>query len=123
QRARDLRNNMNLIERRLWSYLRGSQLDGWKFRRQVPIGPYFVDFVCLAARLVVEMDGESHDSEAQVVHDDRRQEWLESQGYTVLRFSDDYRDDNVLKGVVEKILLALKELPTPSSPPARRGSA
>jgi len=114
---------MNLIERRLWSYLRGRQLDGWKFRRQVPIGPYFVDFVCLAARLVVEMDGESHDSEAQVVHDDQRQEWLESQGYTVLRFSDDYRDDNVLKGVVETILLALKELPTPSSPPARRGRA
>src|SRR3989442_5721096 len=107
---------MTRTERRLWSYLRGRQLDGRKFRREVRIGPYFVDFVCLAARLVVELDGGSHDWGAQVEYDDRRQTWLESQGYRVMRFSGDN-----LEGAVEAILLALTDLPTPSSPPARRG--
>ena len=58
-RARDLRQNRTKAERRLWSILRGSKLDGFKFRRQHPIDRYFADFACLEARLVVEVDGGS----------------------------------------------------------------
>ena len=60
QRAQQLRREMSRTEWRLWFRLRGRQLMGRKFRRQVPIGPYFADFACLEARLVVEVDGEHH---------------------------------------------------------------
>jgi very-short-patch-repair endonuclease len=69
-------------EAQLWRLLRGRRVHGLKFRRQVPIGPYVVDFLCLAHRLVVEADGPFHDSD----HDERRDRWLESQGFRVLRF-------------------------------------
>ncbi len=83
--ARDLRNNMTRVEWWLWSRLRFGQLDGWKFRRQAPIGDYIVDFVCLSARLVVEIDGPDH--EYREVQDARRDAWLESQGFHVIRFT------------------------------------
>jgi very-short-patch-repair endonuclease len=73
---------MTATEGRLWSHLRRRQLDGWKFRRQAPIGDYIVDFVCLAARLVIELDGSTHD-EKKFDYDQRRQAWLESEGYKV----------------------------------------
>ena len=118
QLARELRNNMTVSERRLWSHLCGRQLAGWKFRRQAPIGEYVVDFVCPAARLVVELDGSTHD-ELKIEYDERRQAWLESQGYRVLRFSADYPDQDPLDGVTEAIYLALTEAPARTSPPAR----
>jgi very-short-patch-repair endonuclease len=114
---------MTVTERRLWSYLRCRQLEGWKFRRQAPIGEYFVDFYCPAARLVVELDGDSHDWEDRVAADDRRQAWLEAQGLRVLRFSADYPEQDYLDGVVEGILLELERIPTRGTPPARRGRA
>lgn len=83
QRARDLRANMTDAERRLWQGLRGRQLAGYKFRRQVPIGPYIVDFACLEARLVIEVDGGQHLGSAE---DQARDAWLRSEGYRVLRF-------------------------------------
>ena len=59
---------------------------GWKFRRQHPVGRYVVDFVCLTARLIVELDGDSHDGEEkQVAYEEHRQAWLEEQGFRVLR--------------------------------------
>ena len=80
-RARELRKNLTTSEWRMWQHLRGRQMNGWKFRRQAAIGPYVVDFVCYAARLIVELDGSSHDGEeAQVEYEQRRQAWLESQG-------------------------------------------
>ncbi len=109
---------MTASERRLWSHLRLRQLDGWKFRSQAPIGDYVVDFVCLAARLVIELDGSTHD-ELRVDYDQRRQAWLESQGYKVLRFSADYDDMDPLDGVVETIYLELTRLPARVSPPAQ----
>jgi very-short-patch-repair endonuclease len=98
---------MTVTERRLWSHLSNRQLDGWKFRRQVPIGAYFVDFLCNAAKLVIELDGSTHD-ELRFEYDQRRQAWLESQGYRVLRFSADYPDQDLLDGVVETIWLELE---------------
>jgi very-short-patch-repair endonuclease len=106
---------MTVTERRLWSQLRGRQLDGWKFRRQAPIGSYFVDFVCLAAKLVVELDGSTH-NELKDDYDVRRQRWLESQGYKVLRFSADYDDMDYLEGVVETIYLELEAVACSTSP-------
>ncbi|HKC19493.1 MAG TPA: endonuclease domain-containing protein [Candidatus Dormibacteraeota bacterium] len=62
-----------------------SELDGWKFRRQHPIGPYYVDFCCLSARLIVEVDGPAHDFDDTSAYDQRRDAYLESIGYKVLR--------------------------------------
>jgi very-short-patch-repair endonuclease len=107
---------MNVSERRLWSRLRLRQLDGWKFRRQAPIGDYIVDFYCPAARLIVELDGDSHQGEVQFDHDQRRQAWLESKGYKVLRFSAFYPEQDYLEGVMETIYLELTNVPAASSP-------
>jgi very-short-patch-repair endonuclease len=82
-RARELRKDMSGTERFVWSRLRRKQLSGHKFRRQVPIGPYFADFVCLPARLVVEIDGPFHEEES----DARKTAYFEGQGFRVARFS------------------------------------
>ncbi len=80
-RARALRAKAPHTEIRLWDLLRGRRLDGLKFRRQVAIGPYVADFVCLERRLIVEADGPLHDAERDVTRDD----WLGRQGFRVLR--------------------------------------
>ncbi len=72
-----------LYERRLWKLLRDRRLDGLKFRRQVVIGRYIVDFLCLRHRLIVEADGPQHEDRAG---DAARDEWLTGQGFRVLRF-------------------------------------
>jgi very-short-patch-repair endonuclease len=81
--ARSLRTNDTEAEYRLWGDLRNRQLNGYKFSRQIPIGIYIVDFVCREQRLVVELDGSQH---AENERDERRTEWLNVQGYSVLRF-------------------------------------
>jgi very-short-patch-repair endonuclease len=83
-RARTLRANATDAERFLWQHLRLRQMDGHKFRRQRPIGPYVVDFICLEKRLVIEVDGGQHNT--QVPQDAEREAWLQQEGYTVLRF-------------------------------------
>ena len=83
-RARQLRKDSTQAELTLWRHVRGRQLAGWKFRRQVPLGQYIVDFVCFERRLIVELDGGHHQDQA--VYDNHRTEWLESQGFRVLRF-------------------------------------
>ncbi len=82
-KARELRANDTEAEYRLWGDLRNRQLNGYKFSRQIPIGVYIVDFVCREQRLVVELDGSQH---AENERDERRTEWLNGQGYSVLRF-------------------------------------
>ena len=89
-RARELRRNATAAESKLWSFLRGRQLDGFKFVRQEPIGPYFVDFACRKGKLVVEIDGPSHDEPGAAEYDARRTEFLQAQGYCVLRFSNEF---------------------------------
>ena len=83
--ARDLRNNMTLSEVLAWKELRKRQL-GVRFRRQVPIGPYIADFVCLERRLVIEIDGSVHDH----VDESVRTAYIESQGFTILRFNNEH---------------------------------
>jgi very-short-patch-repair endonuclease len=84
--ARRLRNNPTEMETRLWRALRRMPMQGSHFRRQVPIGPYVVDFACMAAHLVIEVDGSQHGRDANIVRDDARTRWLEAEGYRVLRF-------------------------------------
>ncbi|WP_420426256.1 endonuclease domain-containing protein [Algiphilus sp.] len=120
-RARQLRQQGTEAERRLWYHLRGRRLAGWKFRRQHAIGPYFVDFVCLDAGLIVEVDGSQHIE--QRASDARRSAYLESCGFRVLRFWNDEvlsQTDQVL----EAILLALGgagRLPPHPNPSPPRG--
>ncbi len=110
QRARELRREMSMTERRVWSRLRRRQLSGFKFRRQVPIGPYFADFACLKAGLVVEVDGDHHGEQA--AYDARRDRYFAGMDFEVLRFWLSEIDEN-LDGVVETIGTAL----TPHLPP------
>lgn len=82
--ARQLRKNSTEAERVLWRHLRLRQLEGYKFRRQQPVGQYIVDFVCFETRLVIELDGGQHGE--QVAYDAERSAWLQAQGFRVLRF-------------------------------------
>jgi very-short-patch-repair endonuclease len=83
-RAKELRNNPTEAERMLWRHLRLRQLGEYKFRRQQPLGNCIVDFVCLEKRLIIEVDGGQHSTQA--AYDQQRSTWLEQQGFCVLRF-------------------------------------
>ncbi len=85
--ARRLRQSQTLAEEKLWTIVRGRRLEGFKFRRQVPIDRYFADFVCRDAKLVVELDGPTH--EDRFLHDQTRTEVLERCGFRVLRFGNE----------------------------------
>ncbi len=88
QKARGLRNYATKAEGLLWSELRDFRGDGLKFRRQAPIGPYIVDFACLAARLVIEVDGDFHETERALRHDSNRDAYLRSLGFSVMRIDE-----------------------------------
>jgi very-short-patch-repair endonuclease len=100
--SRRLRNEATPAERILWRYLREKQLDGFKFRRQFVIEPYIVDFYCHPARLVIELDGNIHDDPEVQARDIDRQQWLEAQGFRVLRFQNRDVLHNI-EGVIETI--------------------
>jgi len=105
-RARKLRKSSTEVEKRLWHLLRAKQLAGFKFRRQEPIGPYIVDFVCHRPPVVIELDGGQHDATKQRAHDAQRTTWLESQGFAVIRFWNNQLLENEA-GVLHEILGAL----------------
>jgi very-short-patch-repair endonuclease len=86
--ARRLRTDMTDAERRLWYHLRRHGMNGLKFRRQHPFGPYILDFYCAEARLAVELDGGQHFEASGTAYDGRRTEYLEVQGVRVLRFTN-----------------------------------
>ena len=98
--ARALRRSAPSTERFLWRLLRDRILEGLKFRRQAPMGPYMVDFVCLRHRLVVEADGPFHDA----AHDAERDAWLARNGFCVLRISNTEVSRDV---VIPRILAAV----------------
>jgi very-short-patch-repair endonuclease len=106
ERARRFRRNPTETERALWGRLRQGRLGGLKFRRQTPMGPYVLDFVCLRHRLVVEADGPFHDPE----HDALRDAWLNGKGFRVLRFTNAEVHGSP-DAVADRILAALDELP------------
>ena len=87
--ARSLRREMTVAESILWRALRGCQCEGLKFRRQVPIGRYVADFLCVEHRLIVELDGPPHENEEQRRHDASRDAWLREHGYRVLRIGNE----------------------------------
>ena len=103
-KARNLRRNMPEAERCLWRRLRGKQLNGYKFRRQQPIGGYIVDFICTNPRLIIEADGGQH--AAQTGYDAHRTRYLEAQGFCVLRFWNHeilQQTDAVLTAILRKL--------------------
>jgi very-short-patch-repair endonuclease len=117
-RARVLRNNPTEAERLLWQHLRLRQLGGYKFRRQQSLGNYVVDFVCLGKRLIIEVDGGQHSTQA--AYDEQRTTWIEQQGFRVLRFWNNEGLQNI-EGVKEAIWQALTSIDPPSSILPRQG--
>lgn len=99
-RARALRNNPTDVEKLLWRRLRMWQLDGYKFRRQQPLGNYIVDFVCFEKRVIVEVDGGQHAE--QTSYDAERDAWLRDHGFSVLRFwnNDVLQNINSVKDII-----------------------
>lgn len=86
-RARKLRRKLTLPEVLLWQAIRGEKLDGARFRRQHPIGPYILDFYCDEAKLAVEVDGAAHDHPDQMAHDRARTAWLTLRRIRVYRIA------------------------------------
>ena len=108
QKAIALRRNQTDAELRLWMRLRSRQLSGYRFRRQHPVGPYVVDFICIEAGLVVEVDGGQHSLDKE--RDQLRTEYLERAGFRVVRF---WNNDVLLNtaNVLEEITRELRPSP------------
>jgi len=114
ERARSLRKNATDCERILWSVLRHEKRGGVHFRRQAPIGKYFADFACHRSKLIIELDGGQHCLPEAIAYDAERTRFLQSRGYTVLRFANhEIRQD--LYRVLD-IIVRLAQ-----TPPTRRG--
>ncbi|GJL95731.1 MAG: endonuclease [Hyphococcus sp.] len=103
ERAKHLRKNQTNAERLFWRAVKVKRLNGFKFRRQHPLGSYVVDFICLEKKLIIELDGSQHAMEGQSIHDAARTQWLETIGFTVIRY---WNDDiyNNLNGVLDEVL-------------------
>jgi very-short-patch-repair endonuclease len=118
-RARALRRNMTDAERILWRSLRDRKMGGWKFRRQHPIRPFIVDFVCVERRLIIEVDGGQHASKVQA--DASRSSYLRKKGYKILRFWNN-QVLNESEAILDMILAALNDdTPSPRPSPPNLG--
>jgi very-short-patch-repair endonuclease len=115
--ARRLRRDSTHAEQKLWRYLRARSLGGFKFARQIPVGPYIVDFVCREKRLVIEVDGGQH---AESKSDAARDRWLEAHRYRVVRFWNNKVLENI-EGVWDTVFAAATAAtpPHPDPLPAR----
>jgi len=118
-RAKAMRREMTRAELVLWTALRDANGHGYKFRRQHPIGNFIADFVHVRGRLVIEVDGDTHGTEAERTYDARRTAMLRAQGWDVLRFTNTAIYENV-SGVVDGILARLP--PHPNVAPRRSTS-
>lgn len=119
--ARTLRKNQTNAEALLWGKLRNRKLHGVKFSRQKPLGIYIVDFVSIEKKLIIELDGEQHNSDLGKRKDVIRTVWLKNQGYNVLRFWN----NEVLKEldvVLEMIYNVLTLTPSPKITPSPKSS-
>jgi very-short-patch-repair endonuclease len=110
---------MTDAETKIWQRLRAHRFLGLSFRRQFPIGPYVVDFVCLDARLIIEIDGGQHASDRHK-HDVKRDAWLRDQGFCILRF---WNNDVMINlgGILERVAGMLRESQPPSLTLPRKG--
>jgi len=109
--AKQLRYGQTKLEARLWYELRAHRLDGWKFKRQVPLEGYVVDFVCHEASLVIEVDGPLHRKPEHILRDKQRDSVLRRRGFRILRFDEDI----ALGRIVADIRDALAKTPLPAS--------
>ena len=107
--CRAMRTDATDAEVRLWRRLRNRQLDGVKFRRQHPVGPYIVDFYCHEANLAIELDGSGHQDPGQADYDRTRSAELQSMGITVIRFWNLEVRDNI-----EGVIAAIRQSLTPA---------
>lgn len=101
--AKKLRADMPSAEQRLWYFIRRKQLGSFHFRRQHTIGPYIADFVCIEAKLVIELDGEQHAKGSAPARDAKRDSFMEEEGWVVLRFWNHDIFGNIDR-VCEKVL-------------------
>ncbi|MBL0644754.1 endonuclease domain-containing protein [Aeromonas veronii] len=106
--AKRLRRDATQAEQKLWQQLRNRRLAGLKFRRQMPIGPYVVDFICLEQGLIIEVDGSQHGTQANQIHDETRTAYLNQQGFRVIRV---WNNDVLgrLNSALDFILLSLHQ--------------
>ena len=116
KRAKELRQGETQAEQIIWSWLRAKKLNGVKFRRQQPIGIYIVDFVSFEKKLIIEIDGGQHSFEENKVNDEVRTQWLESQGFRIIRFWNNEVFSN-LEGVIAQIKEVLEDHPHPDPLP------
>jgi very-short-patch-repair endonuclease len=115
ERARQLRADATIFERKLWAHLRGAQVNGFAFRRQHPVGSYVLDFYCAAAKLAIELDGDQHGTPAGLAYDAARTRFLKQKRIRVMRFGNHELIEN-LDGVRDEICRALLQTPTLPSP-------
>jgi very-short-patch-repair endonuclease len=120
ERARALRTDSTKAEQIVWSKIRAHRLNGVGFRRQTPVGPYIVDFISHSAKLVIEIDGGQHYDDASEARDARRDAFLRSKGYRVLRFSNHDVMTNI-EGIWTVIAAAVGESEAPSLPSPASG--
>ncbi len=127
QYSRQLRENTTDTERNLWAKVRMKQLKGYQFYRQKPIGDYIVDFYCPKAKLVIEVDGSQHFSDEMIEYDRIRDEYINSLGLKVLRFTNTdilTHIDGVVESIIENMRVSEEEISIekiPLSPPLRKG--
>lgn len=93
--AKTLRMNQTEFEIILWQYLRAKQLNGIKFRRQVPIGKYIADFIALSKKFIIELDGSQHLEDKNILYDKQRTEYLKENGYTIVRIFNNDITNNI----------------------------
>ncbi|HEY0513699.1 MAG TPA: endonuclease domain-containing protein [Thermoanaerobaculia bacterium] len=109
--VRDLRRNATATEKILWERLRSRRLQGLKFQRQFPVGPFVADFCCRDRRVIVEVDGEIHSDEQQMARDVERDAYLRGQNYIVVRFTN-AEILNDLETVLRRIAIAVYQAPS-----------
>ena len=109
-RVRSARRGATPAEQRLWQHLRARQLHGAKFRRQTWIGPFIADFLCAEAKLIVEVDGESH--ARRMAYDQRRTDWLAKEGFRLVRVTN----ADVMGNIDGVLAIIAAGLPSPSHP-------
>jgi len=120
ERARQLRRDRTKAERRLWWKLRELKQAGFKFRQQVPIDHFVVDFACLSKRFIIEVDGGTHSTDEELARDARRERYLRDQGFRILRFWNSDVMHNI-EGVMDTIVAALDTPTRRFAPPSPQG--
>jgi len=107
--GRALRQQQTESEKAFWEVVRGSRLDGLKFRRQHPIGPFIADFYCHQYKLVIELDGSVHDEVEQQDYDQNRDSWMREYGLTILRFTnqDVFENMDFVKQQIRQLIISL----------------